>query len=178
MVHLLCPARRHCLNIFSLLHKKAKAKRKIQTKTTPACVCAFLRVERLALCELVRARGGEGGLEWRDPCVMSCELPLSPSSTVVASVPLIPTKNTKAGTVFTIGYEMAIILCFPPCDTLHAALCWWRLAVHSLCVPMTPSSPVLSLNASRRPLISKVHETKGGGVSPAHAPQRASNSIL
>lgn len=34
VVHLLRPARRHCLNIFSLLHKKAKTKRKNNTKTT------------------------------------------------------------------------------------------------------------------------------------------------
>lgn len=111
----------------------------------PCFLCIFTCGE-VDFCECVKRESGRRGTT---PCVMSCEPPLSPSSTVVASVPLIPPKNTKAGTVFTIGYEMASS-CVPPC-TVHGTRRTARCPLLGGSLQCTPrpshdAIPVLSLN--------------------------------
>lgn len=75
-----------------------------------SCSYAYLHVGTWArspgcMCELWV------GQQRYDPCVISCESPPLPSSTANASVPLIPPKNRKAGTVFRYWLWDGIILC-------------------------------------------------------------------
>lgn len=160
--------------MFSLLHKKKQQQRQ-KKKTLLVSVHFYMwRVwSFVSSCMCVRERGGELGSEWRDPCAMSCEPPLSPSSTVVASVPLIPPKNTKAGTVFTIGYEMAnhpvfprrVTRCTPPSagGGLQCAPC---------VSPMTPSSFVLERLTGDRSYRRCMRQKGGAELSPASPMRR------
>lgn len=109
---------------------------------TYSCAYLHVRFDECVNCELGR----------RDTTPVWCPVnPPLPSFTAIATIPLIPSKNRKAGTVFAVGYEMASS-CGSP-YTVHdvpcAALCWRKPAVLSLCVPWSHS--VLSFN----PLLTK-----------------------